>query len=229
VLTVLDGVCSVAGEEIRQEEWGLDVVLTASQKAVGVPPGLALLVASENVLRAWGERRTKVANYYVDWAKWLPVMASYEKRVPSYFGTPPVNLICALDVSLEQILAEGMAARFERHRRFGAACRAAMRALRLGQVPTDDAYAANTLSAPRYPKGVKGADLLAKIREAGAILAGGLHPEIQAEYFRIGHMGATTPGDVLATVGAVEAGLRACGYKFELGSGVAAAQSILFG
>jgi len=229
VITVLDGVCSVAGEEVHQEDWGLDVVLTASQKAVGVPPGLALLVVSHQALSVWGGRRTKVANYYVDWAKWLPVMVSYEKGTPGYFGTPAVNLIAALDVSLGQILEEGMERRFARHRRFGAACRAAIRALGLGQVPTSDAHAANTLSAPRYPGGVKGEDLLAKIREAGAILAGGLHPDIRAEYFRIGHMGGTKPGDLLAAVGAIEAGLKACGHPLETGSGLAAAQSVLFG
>ncbi len=228
VLTVLDGVCSVAGEEIRQEAWGLDVVLTASQKAVGVPPGLALLVVSQDLLRRWKTRRTKVANYYADWEKWLPIMAAYESRTPGYFGTPAVNLVAALDVSLGQILAEGMERRFERHRRFGTACRAAIRALGLDQVPTADEHAASTLTAPRYPRGVNGPDLLAKIREVGVILAGGLHPEIRSEYFRIGHMGATRPGDVLACVGAIEAGLRACGYDFKLGSGVTAAQSILF-
>jgi len=229
VLTVLDGVCSVAGEEVRQEAWGLDVVLTASQKAVGVPPGLALLVASQDVLRVWRKRRTKVANYYADWTKWLPIMESYEKRITGYFGTPAVNLIAALDVSLGRILAEGIDRRFDRHRRLGAACRAAIGALGLGQVPTSDEHAASTLTAPRYPKGVSGADLLPKVREAGVILAGGLHPEIGTEYFRIGHMGATKPGDLLAAVGAIEAGLRDCGYRFEAGRGVAAVQSILLG
>nr|MBN1858446.1 aminotransferase class V-fold PLP-dependent enzyme [Candidatus Bipolaricaulota bacterium] len=70
VLTVLDGVCSVAGEEIRQDKWGIDVVLTASQKAIGVPPGLALLVASPRALEAFGRRVTPVQNYYADWQKW---------------------------------------------------------------------------------------------------------------------------------------------------------------
>ncbi len=229
VFTVLDGVCSVAGEEIHQEAWGIDVVLTASQKAIGVPPGLALFVASQNVLCAWGKRRTKVVNYYADWANWLPIMAAYEKRVPSYFGTPAVNLVCALDVSLGQILDEGIDIRFARHRRLGEACRAAVRALGLDQIPTDDAHAANTLSAPQYPKGVSGSDLLPRIREAGVIVAGGLHPEIRSEYFRIGHMGAATAGDLLATVGAIEAGLQGCGHRFEPGCAVAAAQAILFG
>ncbi|MGB2982547.1 MAG: alanine--glyoxylate aminotransferase family protein [Candidatus Bipolaricaulia bacterium] len=227
VFTVLDGVCSVGGEDLRQEDWGIDVVLTASQKAVGVPPGLALLVASQRVLCAWGKRRTKVANYYADWAKWLPIMASYEKRVPSYFGTPAVNLVWALDVSLGQILGEGMDVRVARHERFGRACRAAIGALGLGQVPTDPGHAANTLSAPRYPAGVAAADLLPRVRAAGAILAGGLHPKIKSEYFRIGHMGATNAGDLLATIGALEVGLKGAGCGIEIGAGVAAAQTAL--
>jgi alanine-glyoxylate transaminase/serine-glyoxylate transaminase/serine-pyruvate transaminase len=229
VLTVLDGVCSVAGEEVRQEVWGLDVVLTASQKAIGVPPGLALVVAGPRAIDAFRARRSPTANYYADWEKWLPIMRAYEERRPSYFGTPAVNLIAALNVSLGQILAEGIDRRFERHRRLGAACRAAIRALGLGQVPTSDDHAASTLTAPRFPEGVSGGELLPKIREAGAILAGGLHPEICSKYFRIGHMGATNAGDLLATVGAIEAGLQACGYGLEIGCGLAAAQSVLFG
>jgi len=229
VLTVLDGVCSVAGEEIRQDGWGLDVVLTASQKAIGVPPGLALVVAGPRAIDAFRARRSPTANYYADWEKWLPIMRAYEERRPSYFGTPAVNLVAALDVSLGQILTEGIDRRFERHRRLGLACRAAIRALGLTQVPTSDDHAASTLTAPKYPEGVVGTDLLPRIREAGAILAGGLHPEIRSEYFRIGHMGATNFGDLLATVGAIEAGLQACGHGFEAGCGVAAAQSILFG
>jgi len=227
VLTILDGVCSVAGEEIRQDAWDLDVVLTASQKAIGVPPGLALLVVSRRALDAFRARRTPTANYYADWGKWLPIMAAYEERRPSYFGTPAVNLIAALDVSLGRILDEGLGERFRRHRRLGTACRAGLRALGLEQVPTDGAHAASTLSAPRYPDVVRGADLLPRIRAAGVTVAGGLHPEIRSEYFRIGHMGAVTPGDVLATIGAIESGLAACGHAFEPGAGVAAAQGAL--
>ena len=229
VLTVLDGVCSVAGEELRQEAWGIDLALTASQKAIGVPPGLALLVAGPRAMDVWRARQTPVGNYYADWSQWLPIMEAYEARRPCYFGTPPVNLICALNVSLGQILAEGMEPRFVRHRTLGAACQAAIAALGLGQVPTDPAHAAATLTAPYYPEGITGPDLLPKVKAAGAILAGGLHPEIKTLYFRIGHMGATKPGDLLATVGALETGLGGCGYEFEPGVGVAAAQVVLQG
>ena len=227
VLTVVDGVCSVAGEELRQEEWGIDVALTASQKAIGVPPGLALMVASPQALAAWRGRKAPVANYYADWNNWLPIMEAYEARQPSYFGTPPVNSIFALDVSLGQILAEGMRERFARHCKLGAACKAAISALGMSQVPTDSAHAAATLTAPYYPEGIVGSDFLPKVKAAGAILAGGLHPEIKSRYFRIGHMGATNSGDLLATIGAIETGLRGCGYDCKLGVGVAAAQQTL--
>ena len=225
-LTVLDGVCSVAGEELRQEEWGIDVALTASQKAIGVPPGLALLVASPRAIEAWRRRKTPVGNYYADWKNWLPIMEAYEARKASYFATPPVNLICALNVSLERILGEGMKERFARHQRFGSACREAIQALGLRQVP-DMKHAAATLTAPYYPSGITGSEFLPKVKAAGVTLAGGLHPDIKDQYFRIGHMGAETAGNLLATIGAIEAGLQKCGYQFELGAGVSAAQRIL--
>lgn len=226
-LLVVDGVCSVAGEELRMTDWGVDVALTASQKAISVPPGLALLVAGPRAMAAFRGRETPVPNYYADWANWLPIMEAYEGRRPSYFGTPAVNLIWALNVSLGQILGEGMEARFARHRTLSRACKSAMAALRLGQVPLEPEFAANTMTAPRYPAGIGAADLLPRIKSAGVILAGGLHPQIKAEYFRIGHMGPTNAGDVLATVGAVERGLAGAGYEFDPGVGVAAAMAAM--
>jgi alanine-glyoxylate transaminase/serine-glyoxylate transaminase/serine-pyruvate transaminase len=222
-LIVVDGVCSVAGEELRMSEWGVDVALTASQKAISVPPGLALLVAGPRAMEAFRGRKTPVANYYADWNNWLPIMEAYEARRPSYFGTPAVNLIWALNVSLGQILAEGMEARFARHQALSRACKAAISAVGLRQVPREPAFAATTMTAPYYPDGVAATDLLPRIKAAGAVVAGGLHPEIRTEYFRIGHMGPTNLGDILATVGAMEAGLAGCGHLSEPGAGVAAA------
>jgi alanine-glyoxylate transaminase/serine-glyoxylate transaminase/serine-pyruvate transaminase len=226
VLVVVDGVCSVAGEEMRQEEWGIDLALTASQKAIGVPPGLALVVAGPRAMDAYRKRKTPVGNYYADWTQWLPIMEAYEARRPSYFGTPPVNLIWALNVSLGQILTEGMEARFARHRKLSEAFKAAIHALGLSQVPVRPEVTASTLTAPYYPEGVD-ASVLGHIGQAGVILAGGLHPEIRARYFRIGHMGAVTASDILATVGAIERGLVEGGYRFETGAGLAAAQAVL--
>lgn len=224
VLTILDGVCSVAGEEIRQDQWGLDVVLTASQKAIGVPPGLALLVASPQAIKKWENRRTPVLNYYADWKNWLPIMRAYEHRKPSYFGTPPVNLIEALNVSLAQILNEGMDVRFARHLKMAGAIRSALVTMGLKQIPVSDELAANTLSAPYYPDGIAGPELVKHINQAGVIVAGGLHVDLKAEYFRIGHMGVISGNDVLATIGAIEQALYKCGYEFSCGKGLEAAQ-----
>lgn len=225
-LVVVDGVCSVAGEEMQQEAWGIDLALTASQKAIGVPPGLALVVAGPRAMDAFYRRKAPVGSYYSDWSSWLPIMEAYEARRPSYFGTPPVNLIWALNVSLGQILAEGMHARFARHRRLSGALKSAITALGMNQVPVAPDLAANTLTAPYYPEGID-ASVLRYINEDGAILAGGLHPAIQAQYFRIGHMGAVNAADILSTIGAIERGLVRAGYRFEAGSGVAAAQQVL--
>jgi alanine-glyoxylate transaminase/serine-glyoxylate transaminase/serine-pyruvate transaminase len=169
-----------------------------------------------------------VGNYYADWNNWLPIMEAYQARRPSYFGTPPVNLIWALNLSLEQILSEGMEARFARHRRLSQAFQTAIAALGLKQVPQSQDKAATTLTAPYYPEGVN-SRLLSHVNQAGVILAGGLHPAIKDRYFRVGHMGAVNAADILATVGAIEQGLAQAGYRFEPGVGLAAAQAILVG
>ncbi|HNY99717.1 MAG TPA: alanine--glyoxylate aminotransferase family protein [Anaerolineaceae bacterium] len=226
-MIAVDGVCSVAGEELYMTDWDVDLAFTASQKAVGVPPGLALLVARPRALKAFHSRKTPVGSYYSDWTNWLPIMEAYEARKGAYFATPAVNLVWALNVSLGQILAEGMNARFARHALLSRAFKAGIGALGLGQVPVRPEAAANTLTAPRFPAGVSGADFLARVGKAGVTLAGGLHAAIKSEYFRVGHMGAVSAGDVLAVLGAVETALHGCGYVFEAGAGVAAAQALI--
>lgn len=223
-LVVVDGVCSLAGEDLRMSEWGVDVAFTASQKAVGVPPGLALMAAGPRALAELKSRKTPVGSYYADWNNWLPVMEAYEARKTAYFGTPAVNLVFALNVSLGQILQEGLEARFARHKRISRAVKAGIAALGLGQVPLSDGIAAHTMTAPRFPAGVSGGDLLPQVGKAGVTLAGGLLAVIRNEYFRIGHMGAVNLGDALATIGAIESGLAACGYSFAPGAGLEAAQ-----
>ena len=202
-------------------------MLTASQKAIGVPPGLALLVASPRALESFAARATTVRSYYADWAKWLPIMRAYEARKPSYFGTPAVNLVAALDVSLRQIVDEGMVARFDRHARLADAFRAGVSALGLSFVAQSSDISAHTLTACRYPEEVSASDLLPAIKKAGVIVAGGLHPTIKTQYFRVGHMGAVRPSDILATLGALESALAASGYVFESGVSLVAASRII--
>ena len=218
-LTLVDGVCSVAGQEFRQTEWDVDVCLTGSQKALAVPPGLALVMARPRALEAFKARKTPVASYYCDWGLWQPVMQAYEARKPAYFGTPAVNLVVALNESLKQIKAEGMEARWARHRRLSAAFKAGVEALGLRQVPVSEDVRAVTLTVMYYPDGVD-ATLLGRISAAGVVVAGGLHSAIAARSFRVGHMGVNGIGELLRTLSAIEQGLGVT-----TGAGVAAAQA----
>ena len=204
VLSILDGVCSVAGEEIRQEEWGIDVVVTASQKAVGVPPGLALLVASEKAMKVWKNRKTPVGNYYCDWSKWLPIMQAYEARKPSYFATPAVNLIQALERSYELILEEGMDARLPVINNWQISSELLL--IGVSFLPLESEITANTLTAAYYPEGVNGGEFLGKVGENG-VVAGGLLPSHKTQYFRVGHMGIVNDEHIDQTINAIRKAL----------------------
>jgi alanine-glyoxylate transaminase/serine-glyoxylate transaminase/serine-pyruvate transaminase len=228
VLTILDGVCSVAGENIQQDAWGIDVVLTASQKAVGVPPGLALLVASPKAMAAYNSRKTPVGNYYADWGNWLPIMQAYEARKPSYFGTPPVNLVFALEVSLKIILKEEIEKRFKRHQHIADSFRAAMKALKLEIIPANNGIAANTLTAVYLPTNVAPTDFIPAVSNAGVIIAGGLLKDSKP-YFRVGHMGSVNATDILGTIAAIETAFKKCNYSFTANAGLIAAQNVLLG
>jgi len=211
-LVIVDGVCSVAGMELCQEDWDVDIVLTASQKAIGVPPGLALLVVSARALETFKARKKPVMSYYSDWTNWLPVMQAYDARKPAYFGTPAVNLVYALHESLRQIIAEGMDERIARHKKISDAFKAGIRALGLKQVPARAEIAATTMTAPYFPDGID-AKLIGKIREYGVVVAGGLHPAIRDRYFRVGHMGVVSHADIHATLAAIDRALRDLGYR----------------
>lgn len=194
-LAIFDGVCATAGERFEMAQWDADVYFTASQKAIGLPPGLALLVASERAMATRTNRRSAPPPLYLDWNVWLPIHRAYEERKPSYFATPATSLVMALEAGLGEILENGIEARIAAHAKTGAAMRAAWAALGLRSVAGD--HAANTLSALYFPEGVD-ATLVAKIAARGVTVAGGLHPAIRTQYFRVGHMGyAVTRPDIL--------------------------------
>lgn len=222
-LSVFDGVCATGGERFQMAEWDADLYLTGSQKALGLPAGLALLVASERGVATRAARRAAPPPMYFDWDLWLPIMTAYEERRASYFSTPATNLILALAVGLGEILDDGVSQRAERHRRAAVALRAAWRSLGLTQVPAAEALAAHTLSALYLPPGVDGS-LVGRIAERGVLVAGGLHPALAGRYFRVGHMGyAVTRSDLLRrAVTAVGAALRDAGHPADPEAAVAA-------
>ncbi|EON74085.1 pyridoxal-phosphate-dependent aminotransferase family protein [Lysinibacillus sphaericus] len=191
-LVILDGVVATAAlDENMSKEYGhpdykLDVVLTGSQKAIGVPPGLAIIAFNQSALKA-REALGTIPAYYSDITNWIAVMNDPGK----YFATPPVNLIYAYDVAMNIILDEGITKREARHIAYGRAVRAALSMYGMIAL-AEEAVAAPTLSCMLYPEGVEDVRFRAKLAEKGVIVAGSL-AHLAGKAFRIGHMGNTTP------------------------------------
>ncbi len=173
MIAVFDGVCAAGGERFEMAAWDADVYLTASQKALGLPPGLALMVVSRRALAARAARSGTPPPMYLDWEVWQPVMRAYEERRAAYFSTPPTNLVLALAAALAEIESEGAAARIASHARAAAALRAAWQALGLRLLPVREDLAADTLSALVLPAAIAQAASQEPERPGGAAIAGG--------------------------------------------------------
>lgn len=205
ILTIVDGVCSIGGEEFYQDRWDVDISLTTSQKPIGVPPGLAILMVSKMGMEIFRKRKTRVKNYYCDFNNWLPIMESYENKEQKYFATPSVNLIYALQQSIKKMLKEGMKSRFKRHKIISDLFKKSMSELKLKTVSKPE-KSAHTMTALYYPEGVD-KSILVKIRGNGVVVAGGLHPAIKDRYFRVGHMGIVNKKDIFITISAIKKAL----------------------
>jgi alanine-glyoxylate transaminase/serine-glyoxylate transaminase/serine-pyruvate transaminase len=219
-LYIVDGVCATGGIAERMDAWGIDVVLTAAQKCLGTPPGLAVLVLSE---RAMEKRRglASIPAYYSDLLRWLPVMRDPTK----YFSTPCVNEIRAFAEATRIVLEEGLEARFERHLLFAEALRAGLAALGFSFY-TAPGFEAATLSVVRYPDGVDDKAFRVGLAANGTVVAGGLGPTA-GQVFRMGHMGNLTSAQVRFAIEAVEKTLSWLGGDVAPGAARAAVDAIL--
>jgi aspartate aminotransferase-like enzyme len=219
-LFIVDGVCATGGIPERMDAWGIDIVLTAAQKCLGTPPGLAILVISE---RGMEKRRglAAIPAYYADVLRWLPIMHDPAK----YFSTPCVNEIRAFAEATRIILEEGIEERFERHDLFADALRAGLAALGFSFF-TDPRFEASTLSVARYPDGVEDKAFRAGLAANGVVVAGGLGPTA-GQVFRMGHMGNLTSAQVRFAIDAVEKTLAGLGRAPEPGAAREAVDAIL--
>ena len=190
-LIILDGVCATAGiEEDMSKDYGngakINVVLTGSQKAIGVPPGLAIVAFSASAVAA-RKALGSINAYYADIERWIPIMNDPSR----YYATPSPNMMWAYEKAMEIIFEEGLANRYARHRRYGKAVRAALGVYGMKAVASDE-DAASTMSCVRYPEGLDDAAFRKACYDQGLVLAGGLG-EFKGVAFRIGHMGNTKP------------------------------------
>lgn len=218
-LFILDGVCaSAAMEEDMQKTYGhpdytIDVVLTGSQKAIGVPPGLGIVAFGPKALAA-REAMPSVMGYYTDIKNWLPVMNEPVK----YFATPPVNMIYALNKGMEMVMAEGLAARYRRHFAVGRAVRAGLKVYGMKPLATEE-VAAPTLSCIIYPEGLNDVEFRSKLASKGVIVAGAL-AALTGKAFRIGHMGNATEEMFIKALQIVGETLQEMGYTANIGAAV---------
>ncbi|MGI8967866.1 MAG: pyridoxal-phosphate-dependent aminotransferase family protein [Chloroflexota bacterium] len=215
-LVIVDAVCAFAGLPTAMDELGLDVVLTGAQKALGVPPGLAILLLSPAAMKRRQERE-RVPAYYADLANWETSMANPEV----YFSTHAVNLFYALERALGLVAQEGLIERFARHERLAAAFRAGMSALGFSSL-TEEAYLAPTLSVLGYPDGIDDTAFRAAMSQHGVVVAGCLG-DFKGRGARFGHMGNIGEAEILRALAAVEHSLQEVGQQSRTGVALAAA------
>jgi aspartate aminotransferase-like enzyme len=220
VISIIDAVSGLGACTLRTDEWGVDVVIAGSQKALMTPPGLGFVSVSERALRAHEEAR--MPRYYFDWTA---AKKAYAKDPPQTAWTPAVSLIIQLDIALRQLLEEGIENVFERHVLLGRAAREGVKGMGLKLFgPDEDMNSAVT--AANVPEGIDGKQLVRLVfREHGIQVAGGQGP-MEGRIFRIGHCGFFDSYDIIATIAAAELALESLDYPVELGSGVGAAQRV---
>lgn len=215
---IVDGVAASAGIDERMTDMNIDIILTGSQKAFGVAPGIAILCANQKSLARRKELGETIPEFYIDYEKWLPIMNDPSK----YFGTPPINLVWAMKESLRIINEEGIQNRYARHIKNAKAMRSALTALGF-KILAEEGHQAETLSNVLYMDGVDDVTFRNLVQEEGIIVAGGL-AAYAGKMFRIGHMGNVDTHDLVSSVAAIERTLYRMGImkKEELGKGVAA-------
>ena len=214
---VVDAVSSLGGAPMRMDAWGVDVVASCSQKALMLPPGLALVAVGE---RAWELiRRRGSPSFYFDLRQYA---ALPERGQPPY--TPNVALVAALRESLRLMADEGMENVYRRHALLRDMTRTGVRALDLRCLARDE-FASPTVTSVMV-EAMDADQLRALLRRQLHVAVGGGLGRLKGRILRLGHMGYCDAGDVLKMLAALEAAMAASGLPVELGAGVAAAQRV---
>ena len=219
-LLLVDTVSSLASIDFRMDEWGVDVTLTGPQKGLMLPPGMAILAASEKAVTA--SEKAKCPRSYWDWA---PVIERNKRGEFPY--TPATILLFGLREALAMLSEEGLSNVFKRHARLAEACRRAVRGMGLELLCRNPAEYSNTLTAVKMPAGKDSDAYIAHANKAlGMSLGVGLGA-VKGTVFRIGHLGSLNELELLGGLGGVELTLRSFGVDLKLGAGLAAAEEYL--
>src|ERR687897_662223 len=200
-LVVVDAISSLGAVPLETDAWGIDVVVSGSQKALMTPPGLAFASVSEAAYAA----RSTSPRYYLDWERTRVAQAKLDAAY-----TPAVSIIAGLDVALGLLLEEGLDGAFERHVRLGRACRAGAKSMGLELFSPDDDSSA-VVTAVRMPDGVDAGEIVVGLRDRfGITLAGGQGP-VKGKIVRIGHIGWFDVFDITTALAGLELALSEAG------------------
>jgi serine---pyruvate transaminase len=214
-ISVVDAISSLGAVPLETDGWGVDVVVTGSQKALMTPPGLAFASVSD---RAWAKVETAtLPRFYWDWTR-----ARVEQEKDNTSFTPATSTVVALNVALQAILAEGLENVFARHVALGRACRAGAKAMGLELYSPDDDSAA-VLTGIFMPDGVDAVELRLALRDRYGITIAGGHGDIVNRLVRIGHIGYVDVFDITTALAAIELQLVDMGATIERGAALAAA------
>ena len=215
---VVDAITGIGVFDIPTDEWGIDVVVSGSQKALMLPPGLAFASLSEKAWRL--VERSDLPKFYFDFKK---EFKSTKKNQSSY--TPAISLFVGLRESLNMIRKEGLEALFRRHEKLARATREAVKALGLGLYAPDSP--SNAVTAVKIPEGIDGERLKDLFFERFGITVAEGQDRAKGKIIRIAHLGYYGRLDMVMVISALEMLLKEMGHRFELGAGVRRLEEVL--
>jgi aspartate aminotransferase-like enzyme len=219
-LFVVDGISGVGAAPLRLDEWGVDVLIGGSQKALMTPPGIAFVTVSEAAWKA--NEQATCPRFYTDWAT---THGSHLLQPAETPYTPAVTIFRAFAKALEMVEQEGIEKAWERHAILGKATREGVKALGL-DVQTEEADRACVLTAVVAPEGIDGAKISKFVREKHGIIFAPGQGRLKGKIFRIGHCGYYAPRDILMGLAALEASLQSLGYPVKEGAATSAAANV---
>ena len=216
-ILVVDAVSSLGIADLPMDAWGIDVVISGSQKGLMLPPGLAFCALSD---KAWAAARaSRLPRYYLDLAEERKFLLKNEARF-----TPAVSIVVGLREVLRMLAAEGLANIFKRHDRLARATRAGVEALGLELFA--QAAPSPALTAVRSPRGVNSEKIVAAYSQTHNITIAGGQGEMKGQVFRLGHMGYAAEFDVVIALSALEQVLADLGLPVDFGASIRAAQKV---
>ncbi|TQE01617.1 hypothetical protein C1H46_012756 [Malus baccata] len=218
-LFLVDGVSSICALDFRMDEWGVDVALTGSQKALSLPTGIGIVCASPKALEA--SKSAKSVRVFFDWNDYL----KFYKLGTYWPYTPSIQLLYGLRTALDLLFEEGLDNVIARHSRLGKATRLAVEAWGLKNCTQSEEWVSDTVTAVLVPTYIDSTEIVKRAWKRYNLSLGlGLN-KIAGKVFRIGHLGNLNELQLLGCLAGVEMVLKDVGYPVKLGSGVAAASA----